>query len=136
MTSRKPTHHKIELKETLHLSDKITTATGSAISTLQDVKQGYENLSSTFDVSQQQVSGQINIPQKIDGVAHQLKSIEDDVKSIKDHVKTIEKQTRAPTFWQKVKEAVFSGIIGWIIAFILGILVILLGLHIFGHPLF
>jgi RAB protein geranylgeranyltransferase component A len=95
------------------LSSEIVTSSGTAIGVLQEVKEGHANA------------------EKIDEVIEKLENL----KLIAEKVTAIEKHVRPLSFWQKVKAEILRDIIKYVVVFIIGIILTLLGLVLSGHSI-
>jgi len=89
-----------------------SVAITDAISILEEVKSDYAEIRGTFDVRPEQISEQLDLNAKLDMISDKLDSITE--------------QTRKLTPFERIKEAILSDVIGRIIAFAIGIIIITL----------
>jgi len=88
-----------------------SVAINDVISILDEFKSDYADLGGTFEVRQEQISGQLDFG-KLD--------------MISDKLDTITEQTRKLTHFERIKEAILSDIIGRIITAAIAIIIITL----------
>lgn len=113
-------------KVTKTLSETITVSSTLALrhdiqkakKLTEQIKEGFADQKAVLNVKVRR-----SLEERID-------KLEETLTSLDERTKTIEKQTRPQTGWQKIKDYIFSSVIGWIIAVILGLILLLLGFHI------
>ena len=95
--------------------------------TLNEIKDNYLSLRSTFDANQEEISNKSDIPGKIDLMRDKLNQIGSNIRKMESDVEKILDQTTETTSEQKIIEDARSGIIGWIVAAIMTFIAFLLG---------
>jgi len=84
----------------------------------EQIKEGFANHKAIFTIKARS------------SIESGIGELEKTLESLDRRTKIIEEQTRPLTGWQKVKEYIFSGVVGWIIAAVFGLTALLLGLNV------
>ena len=121
-------HFSKLFKEITQTSDELFSASDAAINLVRDIKEGYENLSGTFDISQTELSNKIRVSKKMEEMEDNLKQIMNTISILDNKIDKITNQTRPSTLWEKLKNSILENILQIFLGMLIGILFMAIGL--------